>query len=40
MKGIVYGFVAAIAIAVGAYVVLGSVEHSTAARYASDSVRL
>lgn len=40
MKAIAIGFAAAVLIAVGAAVVLGSIQHSTAERYASQSVRL
>ncbi|HYH19813.1 MAG TPA: hypothetical protein VD995_14460 [Azospirillum sp.] len=40
MKSIVIGLAAAVLIAVGAAVVLGSIQHSTAERYASQSVRL
>ncbi|HEY0837032.1 MAG TPA: hypothetical protein VGE72_24185 [Azospirillum sp.] len=40
MKAIVIGFAAAVLIAVGAAVVLGSIQNSTAERYASQAVRL
>lgn len=40
MKAMLLGFVAAIVIAVGASVALTSIDHSSATRFSSSSVRL